>query len=129
MANVNRIQIIGRIGKDPELRFGASGTAVLKFSVAVTEKYKDKEDTEWFSVVCFGKTAENLKFLAKGMMVYVEGRQKTDVYEKDGVKHYKANLLADRIQSLTPRGASQNGQRVQEREPGSDDGDDNMTWG
>lgn len=128
MANVNRIQIIGRIGKDPETKQGGN-TTILKFTVAVTEKYKDKEDTEWFSVVCFSKLAENLRFLGKGMLVYVEGRQKTDVYEKDGVKHYRPQLIADRIQCLTQRGAAQNGQRVQEREPGSDDGDDNMTWG
>lgn len=128
MASVNRATILGRIGKDPETRQGGN-TTILKFTVATSEKYKDKEETEWHDVVLFGKTAENLSFLGKGMMVYVEGRIKTDTWEKDGVKHYRKQIIGDRIQCLTQRGVAQNGQRVQEREPGSDDGDDNMTWG
>lgn len=128
MASVNKAIIVGRIGKDPETRQG-NNTTVLKFTVATSEKYKDKEETEWHDTVVFGKMADNLGFLAKGMMVYVEGRIKTDTWEKDGVKHYRKQIIADKIQCLTQRGAAQNGQRVQEREPGSDDGDDNMTWG
>lgn len=98
MANVNMQIIIGRLGKDPEIRYMASGDPVANFSVAVSEKYKNKsgeqkELTEWFNVVIF-KGAENMAmYLKKGSQVYVQGKTRTE--EHDGKKYRK--LIADRV--------------------------------
>ncbi len=106
MTGVNKIMIIGNLGRDPEVRYSQSGNAVCNLSVAVTEKVKDgdgwKDATEWFRVVTFGKTAENAgKYLAKGRQVYVEGRLRTQKYkDKDGVEKQSTEVIAYAIQFL-----------------------------
>lgn len=119
MSNLNNCQIIGRLGKDVELRYLPNGTAVANFSVAVSESWKDKQSgerkqaTEWFSVVMFGRQAEVAgEFLKKGSLVYLAGKMKTRSWEKDGAKHYKTELHADQMQFL------------ERREAGGDAGDD-----
>jgi len=87
---VNKFTGIGNLGRDPETRFTAEGTAVTNISIAITEKYKDKngnqkEVTEWVNIAFFGKLAEIAgQYLQKGSKIYVEGKLKTDKYEKDG---------------------------------------------
>lgn len=112
MSNLNNCQIIGRLGKEPEVRYLPSGNAVANFSVAVSERWKDKqtgeqkEATEWFSVVMFGKQAEVAgQYLKKGALVYLAGKIKTRSWEKDGQKHYKTELHADQMQFLERRDA------------------------
>lgn len=101
MAGVNRVTIIGNLGKDPETKFSSAGKVICKFSVAVNEKYGDKEHTEWFNVTVFDKQAEACgQYLAKGRQVYVEGRQRTSEYEKDGEKKRWTEVIADRVQFL-----------------------------
>lgn len=106
MTGVNKIMIIGNLGRDPEVRYSQSGNAVCNLSVAVTEKVKDgdswKDATEWFRVVTFGKTAENAgKYLAKGRQVYVEGRLRTQKYkDKDGIEKQSTEVIAYAIQFL-----------------------------
>ena len=106
MAGVNRVIIIGNLGRDPEVRYAQSGMAICKLSVAVTERVKDgtdwKDATEWFRVTVFGKTAENAgQYLQKGRQVYVEGRLKTDKYkDKDGVERTSVEVIANTLQFL-----------------------------
>jgi single-strand DNA-binding protein len=110
-AGINKVIIIGNLGRDPEVRYAQSGMAICKLSVAVTERVKDgdawKDVTEWFRVTVFGKTAENAgQYLQKGRQVYVEGRLKTDKYkDKDGVEKTSVEVIANTLQFLGSQGA------------------------
>lgn len=105
-AGINKVLIIGNLGRDPEVRYAQSGMAICKLSVAVTERVKDgdawKDVTEWFRVTVFGKTAENAgQYLQKGRQVYVEGRLKTEKYkDKDGVEKTSVEVIANTLQFL-----------------------------
>ncbi len=116
MAGVNKVILIGNLGADPEVRYTASGTAVAKFRIATTEKFTDKdgnrqERTEWHRVVAWRKLAEICgQYLAKGKQVYIEGKIRNDSWEKDGVKQYSYEIVADNMVML-------GGGRGMEREP------------
>jgi single-strand DNA-binding protein len=105
MANLNNVQIIGRLGKEPESRHSPNGTHVVKFPVAV-EAYVPKDSdqpkhTEWFNVVAFGVLADVcVKYLGKGDEVYVQGKLKTREYNKDGHRSYFTELKMDQMQML-----------------------------
>lgn len=105
-SGVNKVILVGNLGKDPEVRYIQSGNAVCTLRLAVTERVKDgengyKDQTEWVDVVVWGKSAENCgQYLAKGRQVYVEGRLQTREYEKDGVKKYKTEVIARDVQFL-----------------------------
>lgn len=108
MSYNNSVTLIGSLGADPEIRYSASGTAVMNFRVATTERWKDtktgaqKEETEWHSVVVFGERAtEYAEHLHKGSYVRVEGKLKTETYEKDGQKRYTTKIHA---QNVSPGG-------------------------
>lgn len=100
---VNRLIIVGNLGRDPEARFTQGGLAICKLSVAVTERVKDgdawKDETEWVRVTVFGKTAENAaQYLQKGRQVYVEGRLKSSKYtDKDGVEKVSVEVIANSV--------------------------------
>ncbi len=102
-AGLNRVSIIGNLGKDPEIRQTASGTSVGNLNIGVTEKRKEgdeyKDQTEWISVVVFGKTAENAsKYLQKGRQVFVEGRLQTRKWEdKTGQTRYTTEVIASQL--------------------------------
>jgi single-strand DNA-binding protein len=106
MAGVNKVIIVGNLGRDPEVRYSNGGMAICKLSVAVTERVKDgdewKEHTEWFRVTLFGKQAENAgQYLQKGRPVYVEGRLKTEKYkDKEGVEKTSVEVIGNTIQFL-----------------------------
>jgi single-strand DNA-binding protein len=107
MASLNKVMIIGNLGKDPEMRFTPNGNPVTTFSVAVGRVYNTtdgerKTETEWFNVVTWNKLAEQCnQFLAKGRLVYVEGRLHTSTWEsQDGLKHYRTEVIANRITFL-----------------------------
>ena len=113
---LNRVTLFGNLGADPELRTSSAGLAVLSFRLATTEVYFDKsqqkqERTEWHNVVMFGARAEALeKLLTKGTRVLVEGRLQTSSYEKDGVKRFKTEVIANDLclaGSRPSNGASQ----------------------
>lgn len=106
MSGLNKAMIIGHLGRDPEMRYTQDGSPVANFSVATTEKYKDKENTEWHKVVAFGKLAEICgQYLQKGKQVYVEGRLQTRKYTgKDGVEKYSTEIIATSMQMLGGRG-------------------------
>lgn len=101
MASLNKVMIIGNAGRDAELKFTPSGSAVSTFSLAVNYKSKGEDSTEWFNVVLFGDTAEKVsQYITKGKPVYVEGRLQTRSWEKDGEKHYRTELIANSLQLL-----------------------------
>lgn len=110
MAAVNKAILIGNLGKDPELRYTPGGQAVASFSLATSEKWRDKDGvlqdkTEWHNIVVWGRQAETAKeYLAKGRQVYVEGRIQTRSWEdKDGNKRYTTEIVAQRLQFLGAR--------------------------
>lgn len=107
MASLNKVQIIGRLGQDPEIRYTASGTAVCNISVATTDNYKDaagnkKEATEWHRVVLYRGLAERAeRLLKKGAQVYVEGRIKTEKWQdKDGQTRYTTKIEGTEMKAL-----------------------------
>ena len=97
--SMNRVQLIGNIGKEPVFDYKKEDTAVLKFSVAVNSKVKDKKVAEWFNVVAFDKLAETLKpYLTAGMRVYVEGALRIKKYEnKDKEERLQVNIIAHKV--------------------------------
>lgn len=116
MAGVNKAIIVGNLGRDPELRHTQGGSPVCQLSVATTRAYTNKnndriEETEWHRIVVWGKSAEHCNnYLSKGRQVYVEGRIQTRSYEdKEGVKRYSTEIVADSVQFLgsRPDGGSQ----------------------
>lgn len=110
--SVNKVILVGNLGKDPELRYTASGTAVASFSLATTERYKkdgqQQEKKEWHNIVAWGNLAEICdKYLAKGRQVYIEGRIQTRSYDdKEGNKRYVTEIVASEMQMLGGKGGS-----------------------
>lgn len=98
----NRCEFIGRLGRDPELRYAPSGDAVCNFSIACGWKSKDKEGTEWVRLVAFGKLAEICgQYLRKGSQVFVAGRMNTRKWQnKQGVDQYSTEINIDQLQML-----------------------------
>ena len=111
MASVNKVILIGNLGRDPEVRYTPGGSAVCNISLATTRNWKDKnsgekmEETEWHRVVFFDRLAEIAgEYLKKGRPVYVEGRLKTRKWtDKDGVEKYTTEVMADQMQLLGGR--------------------------
>jgi single-strand DNA-binding protein len=106
---VNKVILIGRLGKDPEMRFTPSGKAVTNFTLATNENWTDQsgerqERTEWHRIVTWGKLAENCaKLLSKGKQVYIEGRLQTRQWDdRDGNKRYTTEIVANQMQILSP---------------------------
>lgn len=102
---MNSVAMIGRIARDPEVRYSAgSQTAVARFSIAINRGKDNKGNdlgADYPSIVCFGKTAELVeKYLGKGRLVGITGRIQTGSYEKDGVKHYTTDVVAERVEFL-----------------------------
>ena len=108
MSSVNKVIVIGNLGKDPEVRYLASGDAVVNITVATTESWKDKssgqkkEETEWHRISMFGKTAEIAgQYLKKGAQVYIEGKFQTKKWtDKEGIERYTTEIRCDRMQML-----------------------------
>ena len=111
MASVNKVIIVGNLGRDPETRYMPSGDAITNVAVATTDKWKDKatgeqkEATEWHRISFFGKLAEIAgQYLKKGSQVYIEGKLRTRKYtDKDGVEKYSTEIVADTMQMLGSR--------------------------
>jgi single-strand DNA-binding protein len=118
MASVNKVILIGNLGRDPETRYMPDGAAITNISIATTETWKDKagekqEKTEWHRVAFFGKLAEIAgEYLKKGSQVYVEGRLQTRKWQdKDGNDKYTTEIVADRMQMLGSRQGMGGGDR------------------
>ncbi len=107
MASVNKVILLGNLGRDPETRYTTGGDAVCNLNIATSEQWKDKsgekqERTEWHRVVLFGRQAEIAgEYLKKGRSVYIEGRLQTRKYtDKDGVEKYSTEVVGDRMQLI-----------------------------
>jgi single-strand DNA-binding protein len=116
MAGVNKVILVGNLGKDPEVRYLEGGTAVANFSLATTEAYKDRtgrrvEQTEWHNIVVWRGLAEIAeKYLKKGMQVYIEGKIRTRSWDdKDGNKRYTTEIVADNMTMLSRKDDSAEG--------------------
>jgi single-strand DNA-binding protein len=110
MAGVNKVILVGNLGKDPEIRHLEGGTAVAKFTLATSESYKDKsgqriDQTEWHNIVVWRGLAEVAeKYLKKGMTIYVEGKLRTRSWDdKEGKKNYTTEIVADTFTILSKK--------------------------
>ena len=116
MASVNKVIIVGNLGKDPEMRYSTDGAAIANISIATTESWKDKsgakqEKTEWHRICFFGKLAEIVgQYLKKGSQIYVEGRLQTRKWQdkESGQDRYATEIIADRMQMLGSSGREHN---------------------
>jgi len=125
MGSVNKVILVGNLGRDAEIRYTPGGAAVSKFSIATTEVWNDKagqrqERTEWHTIDLWGKQAESLsEYLLKGKQVYIEGRLQTDEYtDKEGIKRKSTKVRCDKLVLLGSGGGG--------RGPSIDRGGDNM---
>jgi single-strand DNA-binding protein len=127
MASVNKVIIVGNLGRDPETRYMPSGDAMTNIAVATTDKWKDKasgeqkEATEWHRVAFFGKLAEIAgQYLKKGSQVYIEGKLRTRKWtDKEGVEKYTTEIIADTMQMLGSRQGMGGGAGMDEGQGGS----------
>lgn len=130
MASVNKVIVVGNIGRDPELRYMPSGDAVTNISVATTDRYKDKQSgeakeiTEWHRIAFFGKLAEIAgQYLKKGSQVYVEGRLRTRKWtDSSGQEKYSTEIVAETMQMLGGKPADQQGSAPQSQSAGAPTG-------
>lgn len=136
MRSVNRATLLGNVGRDPEIKVTGGGTSVASFSIATSERYKDKsgewqDRTEWHNVVAYGRNADIIRdYVRKGSKLYVEGRIQTRSWDgKDGSKQYRTEIVVDQVVLLTGGEKQSNDERYergsydQRREPqGSDFG-------
>ena len=125
MSSLNKVQLIGRVGKDPESRTLQNGTKVANFNIATSEKCihdgEKKEITEWHRIVFWRKLAEIVeKYVSKGQLIYIEGKLVNRSWEKDGQKHYMTEIVGQNMEMLTY------GEKKQENglEPVNDSNDD-----
>lgn len=125
---LNKVMLIGHVGRDPEIKYTPGGLAVATFSVATNESFKDKEGkqqdrTEWHRIVAFGRTAEIMgEYLKKGQLVYIEGRLQTRSWDDDkGQKRYITEIVANSVQFLGRRGEGVDTGAALEIPPPSDD--------
>ncbi|WKV13510.1 single-stranded DNA-binding protein [Marivirga harenae] len=115
MSGVNKVILVGRLGKDPDVRHLESGAAVANFPIATSETYKDKngnkvEQTEWHNIVLWRGLAEIAeKYLQKGKMVYIEGKLRTRSWEKEGVTRYTTEVVGDQMTMLDSKGGESQG--------------------
>jgi single-strand DNA-binding protein len=131
---VNKFIGIGNLGKDPEMRFMPDGKAVCNFSIAISEKYKDKsgeskEVTEWVNVALFGKLAEIAgEYLKKGSKVYVEGKMKTEKYSKDGIDRHTTKIIGEKMEMLNTKSESADTLRAQTKPAETFEMDDDIPF-
>ena len=115
--SVNKVILVGRLGKDPEIKSTPSGTTVAKFSMATDERFTDRsgekqERTEWHNIVAWGKLAEICgQYLKKGKLIFLEGSLRTDSWEdkESGQKKYRTEIVAKNMQMLDKRGDDEGG--------------------
>ena len=122
MAGLNKVILIGNVGRDPEMRYTPSGSAVTNFSMAVSRRYQaqdgeQREEKEWFRVDCWNRLAEIAnQYVTKGKQVYVEGRLKSRTYQdRNGETRVSLDVTATELQLLGQRGDVESGEQFAER--------------
>jgi len=142
VASLNKVMLIGNVGQDPELRYTPDGNPVANFSIAVNRRRKVgdeyKDETEWFNIVCFSRTAENVnQYLSKGQKVYVEGRfQSSEYVGQDGNQRKSFEVIANDVTFLSTKSeaesinqsSSQNQATTESKPVDSDDEDKDLPW-
>ena len=136
MQGINKVILIGNLGRDPETRYMQSGSAVTSVSIATSKSWKDKntgqqqERTEWHRVVFFNRLAEIAgEYLKRGSKVYVEGELRTREWEREGQKHYTTEIVANEMQMLSGREqGGQGGNTSSTPPPPQDDFDDDIPF-
>ncbi len=142
MASLNKVMLIGNVGQDPELRYTPDGNPVANFSIAVNRRRKVgdefKDETEWFNIVCFSRTAENVnQYLSKGQKVYVEGSFQSNEYVgQDGNQRKSFEVIANNVTFLSTKSeaesinqsSSQNQATTESKPVDSDDEDKDLPW-
>ncbi|MDD2621751.1 MAG: single-stranded DNA-binding protein [Bacteroidales bacterium] len=129
MSGINKVILVGNLGKDPEVKTIENGIKFARFSLATTETYRDKtgerkDVTEWHNVVCWRNLAEIAeKYLTKGKQIYVEGKIKTRSWEDNGVKKYITEIVADNFTMLGTRSGSGTNEPS---EPNNKDGENDL---
>jgi single-strand DNA-binding protein len=130
MVSLNKVMLIGNVGNDPEMRFTPSGNPVTSFRIATnrvfsTPEGEKKQETDWFTVVAWNKLAEQCnQFLNKGKLVYVEGRLRNRSWDgTDGQKHFRTEVIANRVTFLDRQGTSATPEEKTEESPEGDDGE------
>lgn len=143
---INKVILVGNLGKDPEVRYAPNGNAVANLTLATSEKWKDKttgtdqEKTEWHRIVMFKRLAEIAgEYLKKGSQIYIEGKLQTRKWQdKDGNDRYTTEVVADEMQMLGSRDNAQQGASPSQQAPaqqqsgaaaGFDDFNDDIPWG
>jgi single-strand DNA-binding protein len=128
MASLNKVMLIGNLGKDPEVRYTAGGTAVASFSIATTEKFKGKsgdweEKTEWHNITLWARLAEIAgEYLSKGKTVYIEGRLQTRKWQdKEGKDRYTTEIVGEKMQMLSGKGEGGGGNARPASKPSQQD--------
>lgn len=123
MAGVNKVILVGHLGKDPEVRNLESGAKVANFSLATSDSYKDKntgervDKTEWHNIVVWRALADiSERYLKKGSLVYLEGKLETTSYEQEGITKYRTNIVCNQMTMLGKKGDNQGGQAQQENQ-------------
>lgn len=114
MKSINRVTLIGAVGKDPETRYTAAGLAITSFSLATSEKRKDKDEvTQWHNCVTFGKLAEIVsQYVTKGSKLYLDGAIQYQEYENDGEKRYATKIVVNDLSMLSQaQGSAQQGEQ------------------
>lgn len=123
MPALNRVQLIGRLGRDPEVRFTSTGKKVTNFSLAVDHRWRGNdgelnEATDWFQIVAWGRLGEICsQYLGKGRLVYIEGRLQTQRYEQQGETRYFTRVIADQMQMLDRPPEEEEAVEEEEEEP------------
>ena len=143
MAGLNKVQLIGHLGKDPEMRHLENGSKVCNFSMATSEMWKDKQTgerktrTEWHNIVVWGPLADVCsKYLKKGSQIYCGGKIRTRMWEKEGVKHYTTEIFMDDLVMLGSKDGNQQpnhqhqapASNAQESNLGPDPGSDDLPF-
>jgi single-strand DNA-binding protein len=131
MVSLNKVMLIGNVGSDPEMRFTPNGNPVTSFRMATNRVYttpdgEKKQETDWFSVVAWNKLAEQCnQFLTKGKLVYVEGRLHNRSWEgADGQKHYRTEVIANRVTFLDRQAAAATSEEKTEEGPEDNEPED-----
>lgn len=121
---VNKVFLIGRLGRDPEIRKVNSGTSVVNFSIATDERWSDRsgerqQRTEWHKIIAWGTLAETCaKYLNRGQLVFIEGKIQTQEWnDRDGNKRKTTEIIASSMQMLTPRGGGSDEKPTQQAKP------------
>jgi len=113
MSDINMVIATGNLGRDPEMKFLPNGSPTTSFSIGCSQGYKDKDGvwqntTEWLNIVTWNKLAEKCnQELSKGSKVFIQGKVKTRSWDKDGVKHYRTEIVADAVRSLAGKEAGE----------------------